>query len=108
MLPRQQDNGNEVVLTGIGNDINDAHSKGKLSEKHFANLKTKISMLYQDIYNKKIEGANGNGILLEEVKNGIRDAFSKKKINEEHYKLLIEKISDNKNNHGSVNKLQSS
>lgn len=78
-----KDNGNEVVLTGIGNDINDAHSKGKLSEKHFANLKTKISVFYQDIYNKKIDCANGNGILLDEVKNEIRDAFAKEKINEQ-------------------------
>ena len=88
-------------LDRIIGKIRIAYTKGKISEQHYNNLKNEISMIYEEIYKKKIDslkGKNANGILLDGVKENIKDAYAKGKINEQHYKLLNEKISDHKNN----------
>jgi hypothetical protein len=62
-------------------------------------LKSEISILYEEIYNKKIDSLNSMSdennrkkIMLNNVKNEIMDAYAKGKITESHYNLLNEKI----------------
>jgi YVTN family beta-propeller protein len=88
-------------LNGLNTDIMGDYVKGKISEQHYDNLKNEISILYEQIYNNKIDSLNtdhDNGIALDKVKDDIKDAYAKGKISEQHYKLLNEKISDSKNN----------
>jgi uncharacterized membrane protein len=72
--------------------------KRKISEEHYTNLKSEISVVYEEIY-KKIDSLNGkdsNGIILDKVKDTIKDAYAKGRISEQHYQLLNEKICDSK------------
>jgi hypothetical protein len=45
-------------LDGLKIDLTDAYTKGKISEQHYANLKSEISVVYQEIYKKKIDSLN--------------------------------------------------
>jgi uncharacterized membrane protein len=86
-------------LDGLKIDLTDAYTKGKISEQHYANLKSEISVVYQEIYKKKIDSLNdkdSNGIILDKVKDTIKDAYAKEKLSEQHYQLLNEKICDSK------------
>jgi flagellar biosynthesis chaperone FliJ len=74
---------------------------GNISEQHYNNLNNKISVLYEEIYKKKIDLLNGKGF--DKVKDDINDSYAKGKISEQHYKLLNDKISDSKNNQQSNN-----
>jgi uncharacterized membrane protein len=92
-------------LNTLYNKITDAYSEGKINNKQYTNLKSEISILYEEIYKKRIDSSNGNTILLDNINNDIKDAYAKGKINEQHYMLLIERISDSTNNRGSIRKL---
>jgi YVTN family beta-propeller protein len=79
--------------------IRRAYESGKISEQHYNNLKNKISILYEEIYRKRIDSINGknsNGISLDKIKDDVKEAYAKGNINEQHYDLLNEKISDSK------------
>jgi hypothetical protein len=80
-------------------------------------LKSEISILYEEIYRKRIDWLNGkqdrhNSKLLYQIKHDIEDAFAKGKISDEHYNLLNKKIesfvntTDNNNNKTTENKLE--
>ena len=80
-------------------DIVDAYSKGKISDQQYGNLSTEISLLYKEIYNKKIDSLDGfwdkennNAELMENIKNDILDALFKRKDRQLHYSLLKEKV----------------
>jgi hypothetical protein len=80
-----------------------AYSKGKINDQQYGNLNTEISLLYKEIYNKKIDllddpehKNNNNARLLEDIKKEVEDVYSKGKMSELHYNLLNEKISANK------------
>jgi YVTN family beta-propeller protein len=107
-------------LDSLKRDIADAYAKGKISDQHYGNLKNEISMIYEEIYNKKIRLLNSefgdssrssnrsNGILLDKIKNDIADAYAKGKISDQHYNLLNNKISDHENKQAFDEKLSSS
>jgi YVTN family beta-propeller protein len=84
-------------LDKIRIDVTDAHSKGKLNELHYNTLKNEISMLYEEIFKKRIEslstGEDGSREELQEIGKGINDAHSKGKINEVQYNNLKNEIS---------------
>ena len=86
-------------LCTIISDIEDMHAKGKINNEYYTNLKKETSILYQDIFKKKIDSLNNlpendKGKLLGETKDDIYDAYSKEKISELHYTLLKEKLSN--------------
>jgi hypothetical protein len=88
-------------LDNLKDDVIDDYAKGKISERYYDNLNNTISILYEEIYTKKIDSLNGkdnNRILLDNVKENIKHAYAKGRLNEQHYKLLIEKISDSRSN----------
>jgi hypothetical protein len=95
--------GNIDQLSISYNNLIDAYSEGKISNEQFTNLKTELSILYEEIYKKRIDSSNGNEIILDKAKDDIKDAYAKGKLSEQHYKILIEKVSDSKNNQGSIN-----
>jgi YVTN family beta-propeller protein len=70
--------------------IMDDYINGNISEQHYNNLNNKTSVLYEEIYKKKIDLLNGKD--LDKVKGEINDSYAKGKISEQHYKLLNEKI----------------
>jgi DNA-binding beta-propeller fold protein YncE len=85
-------------LNKLKNEISDSFSKGKISQFHYSNLKDEISILYQEIFMKKIDSMDGDKEIdlsskLKLVRE-IKDAFSKGKLTELHYNLLINKISE--------------
>ena len=93
-------------LDKLKDDIMDDYANGNISEQHYNNLNNKVSVLYEEIYKKKIDSLNGKdtkGALLDNIKDDINDSYAKGKISEQHYKLLNEKLSDNKNNRQSNN-----
>jgi uncharacterized membrane protein len=108
---RKLDENDIPRLHKLKDDVMDDYAKGKISEQHYNNLNSTISILYEEIYKKNIDSLNGknnNKILLDTVKENIKDAYAKGKISEQHYKLLNEKISDSKNNQESTNKTATS
>jgi YVTN family beta-propeller protein len=93
-------------LDELKDDIMEDYAKGNINEHHYNNLNNTISILYEEIYKKKIDSLNGknsNDIILDKVKDDIKDAYAKGKISEQHYDLLNEKISNSKNNQQSNN-----
>jgi YVTN family beta-propeller protein len=96
-------------LDDIQKNIINEYSRGHLNNEHYVNLKNEISILYEEIFTKRISGINNLTInqiklkLLKEIKKDIDDAFSKEKINEKHYNLLKEKISEIENKNKSNN-----
>jgi hypothetical protein len=86
--------------------ISDAYSKGKINSEHYSNLKDEISVLYQEIFKKRIQSLNNishkedKQKQVEKMKDDLDDAYSKAKLTELHYNLLNKKISEynNKNN----------
>jgi hypothetical protein len=79
------------------NETTNAYFEGKISNEQYTNLKTEISIFFQEIFKKRIDSSDGNETLLKEVKEDVEDAYAEEKISEKHYKLLIEKISDSAN-----------
>ena len=99
-LSSLSESGTAEQLSTIKNDIEYMHDKGRLNNEHYLNLKKEISILYKQIFMRRIDSIdsipdNNNKIkLLAKIKNDISDAYSKEKITELHYNLLKEKISD--------------
>ena len=82
----------------LKNEISDSFSKGKISQFHYSNLKDEISILYQEIFMKKIDSMDDDkeidlSLKLKLVRE-IKDAFSKGKLTELHYNMLMNKISE--------------
>jgi YVTN family beta-propeller protein len=89
-------------LDGLKREILDAYSKGKLADQHYVNLKEEISVLYEEIYNKRLHSlidisGRANKELFNRIKDDITDAYAKGKITEIHYELLTKKILDYEN-----------
>ena len=66
-------------------NILDDYANGNISEEHYNNLNNKISVLYEEIYKKKIDLLNGKDTkeaLLDKIKDDINDSYAKGKISE--------------------------
>jgi YVTN family beta-propeller protein len=90
------------LLSPIKNHVEDMHAKGKINNEYYVRLKNEISMMYQEIYSKKISLLNrefNSSVLLDKIKNDIADAYAQGKISDQHYNLLSKKISDHENKH---------
>ncbi|MGB6594358.1 MAG: hypothetical protein WBE68_22905, partial [Candidatus Nitrosopolaris sp.] len=86
-------------LSTIIDDIEDMHAKGKINHDYHTNLKKQTSILYEEIFNKRINSLNGlsaneKGKLLVEIEDDVSDAFSRGKISELHYNILEKKPSN--------------
>ncbi len=85
-------------LNKLKDEISDSFSKGKISQFHYSNLKDEISILYQEIFMKKIDSIDDDkGINLSlklKLVREIKDAFSKGKLTELHYNMLMNKVSE--------------
>jgi hypothetical protein len=102
-LSNLSENDKVKQLSTIISDIEDMRAKGKINNEYYTNLKKETSILYQDIFKKKIDSLNNvpekdKGKLLGEIKDDISDAYSKEKISELHYTLLKEKLSNYEKN----------
>jgi hypothetical protein len=92
-------------LDELNRNIGDGYARGKITDQHYTNLKNEISLLYEEIFKKRIDSLNGKindeniTRSLTEIKEDIEDAYSKEKVNEKHYNLLKEKISDYEKSH---------
>jgi hypothetical protein len=86
-----------IRLNTLNNNITDAYSEGKVNNEQYANLKREISVLYQEIFNKRLDSLKKSpevdGNLTDKIKDDITDAYSKGKITELHYNILNERIS---------------
>lgn len=97
-------------LEKLRDRISDAYSKGKINSEHYSNLKDEISILYQEIFKKRIQllsnvlNKEDMKKIAEKIKDDIDDAYSKAKLNELHYDLLKEKISKYENNNNNNSK----
>jgi YVTN family beta-propeller protein len=85
-------------LSEIRSNIEDTHAKGKIKDEYYTNLKKEISILYEEVFKKRIDSLNNlpendKVKLLDKIKDDISDAYSKEKVNELHYTLLKEKLS---------------
>lgn len=85
-------------LNKLKDEISDSFSKGKISQFHYSNLKDEISILYHEIFMKKIDSLDDEkGMNLSsklKLVREIKDAFSKGKLTELHYNMLINKVSE--------------
>ncbi|MDF0680847.1 MAG: hypothetical protein P0116_07790 [Candidatus Nitrosocosmicus sp.] len=84
-------------LDKLKNEITDSFSKDNISQIRYSNLKDELSVLYQEIFMKKIDSMDDDkgvdpSLRLKLVRE-IRDAFSRQ-INELHYNILMNKITE--------------
>jgi DNA-binding beta-propeller fold protein YncE len=56
----RRDEGDFQTLDRLKNEISDSFSKGKISQSHYSNLKDELSILYQEIFMKKIDSIDDN------------------------------------------------
>lgn len=83
------------AVNKIRNDIIDTYSNGKIINEHYTNLKNEISVVYREIFKKRISSiAIPDAEAVRKIKNDITDAYSAGKISELHYSLLSEQISN--------------
>ena len=85
-------------LDKLKNELSDSFSKGKINQFHYSNLKEEISILYQELFMKKIDSMEeveemDPSIKLKLVRS-IKDAYSKGKLTELHYNMIMNKISE--------------
>jgi YVTN family beta-propeller protein len=85
-------------LNNLRENITDEYTRGKINNEYYTNLKKEISILYEEIFKKRIDSLynlpeNDKVKLLDEIKDDISDAYSKEKISELHYNLLKERLS---------------
>jgi YVTN family beta-propeller protein len=89
-------------LDQLTSSVIDAYSEGKINEKHYESLKNEISILYEEIFRKKIGLLDNNNPSnnkatqkqLSQIRNEVENAYSKGKISEKHYDLLNKAISN--------------
>jgi hypothetical protein len=86
-------------LSTIISEIEDIHAKGKISSHYYTKLKEETSMIYQEIFKKKIDSLNSlpendKEKVLIELKDDISEACSKGEISELHYTLLEKRLSN--------------
>ena len=85
-------------LSAIKGEIEEMHTKGRINNEHYINLKKEISILNEEIFKKRIDSLssmqrNTKAKVLAKIKDDISDAYSRENINELHYTLLKEKVS---------------
>ncbi len=102
-LNNLSENDKVIQLSEIRSNVEDSHIKGKISDEYYTNLKKDISILFQEIFKKRIDSLNNSPEndkvkLLDEIIDDMSDAYSKEKINELHYTLLKEKLLKYKTN----------
>jgi uncharacterized ion transporter superfamily protein YfcC len=86
------DKGNTEQLNTSYYKIIDTYSEGKINNEQYTNLKSEISIHFEEIYRKRIDSSNGNEMLLDKVKDEIKDAYVKGKLNEQHFANLKSEI----------------
>jgi YVTN family beta-propeller protein len=102
-LNNLSENDKEKQLSAIKSDIEDMHVERKIDNEYYANFHKEISILYEEIFKKRIDSLNNipesdKEKLLVKIKDDISDAYSREKINELHYTLLKEKLSNYEKN----------
>jgi hypothetical protein len=82
-------------LDAIKADLERDYSGEKLLENQYENTKNEISMLYKEIYDKKIYllidtlyNSGDDGELLVTVEKDIIDIYAEGKLNDQHYQFL--------------------
>lgn len=86
------------LLNKLKDDLSDSFAKGKINQFHYSSLKEELSILYQEIFTKKIDAIEDTTEIdlaykLRLVRD-IKDAYSKGKLIELHFNMLINKISE--------------
>ena len=93
------ENDNEAMDI-LRNGISNAYAKGKINAEHYSNLKDEISILYHEVFNKRIESLDKlsnneeKQKSMNQINEHISDAYAKGKVNELHYNLLKGNISE--------------
>jgi hypothetical protein len=85
-------------LDRINKNIINAYSEGKINNEQYSNLKNEISVIYEEIFRKRVDSFNYSSKkntgpeIIKKIEEDIKDDYSKGKISELHYNLLNEKI----------------
>jgi uncharacterized membrane protein len=89
----------EKEMNEIKNRIEDAYAKEKIDNEQYTNLKNETSVLYEEMYRKRLDSLKGSfgedsnqEVVMERLQEDIRNAYSKGKLSELHFNLLKEKI----------------
>ena len=83
--------------------LTDVYSQVKVNSEHYVNLMNEISVLYEEMYDKRINSLYGkshkeNHMLLDKIKTDLTDTYAKGKISEFHYNLLNKKLTEYEKN----------
>jgi predicted nuclease with TOPRIM domain len=88
-------------LEKLISETENAYAKGKINNERYTNLKKESSVLYEEIFKKRINllsrliirHDSKDDRLLSRMKNDIDDAYAKGKLSKLHYDLLNKMIS---------------
>jgi YVTN family beta-propeller protein len=103
------------ALDRLRSRVLDAYSQGKINEKHYESLGNEISILYEEIFRRKIDSLDNNNKTsnnkttreqLDKIRNEVEYAYSKGKINDKHYDLLNKAISKLESKEGGGQELK--
>jgi len=56
----KRDDSDIELLNKLKADLSDSFSKGKINQFHYANLREELSILYQEIFAKKVDAIDDN------------------------------------------------
>ena len=89
-------------LEKIIRETEDAYAGGKINNEKYTSLKNEISVLYEEIFKKRIDSQQnpiGNReVVMAKIKEDLGDVYAKGKLNQLHYDLLNSMISDYEGN----------
>jgi hypothetical protein len=109
-LKKINDNNEKIkALKGTKSLLDNTYLKKEIDKEHYDSLTNEISILYQELFNKRIAEVYNTSIIedkkvVNQIKNEIYEAYSNEKINVKHYNLLKEKILEVENNDNASNK----
>ena len=82
----------EIKLQRIHENVMDAHSKDRINNEHYTDIKNEISIAYKKIFNERIMSG---AVEIDEIREYIAEAYSDNKITEKHLSNNIFSKSDN-------------
>ena len=79
------------ALDKARDQLTEIYSQGKIDNEHYVNLMNKISVLYEEMYDRRINSLYGNSHD-DKIRTDLTKAYAKGMISELHYNLLSRRL----------------
>ena len=91
---RKLDEKDTNQLNILNRNISDSYAAGKISNEQFTSLKNEVSIVYQEIFKKRIGSTADQDLeTVNKIRNDLIDVYSNGKLSNDHYTNLKNEIS---------------